>query len=34
MQMTVAGTSGHRPLWGQPELFHDLMTHTVLAQTP
>jgi len=26
-------TSGHRPLWEQPALFHDLMTNTVLAET-
>ena len=26
-------TSGHRPLWEQPALFHDLMTKTVLAET-
>ncbi|MDT7786051.1 MAG: proline iminopeptidase [Pseudonocardiales bacterium] len=32
-QLTVAETSGHRPLWEQPEQFHDFMTNTVLAQT-
>jgi pimeloyl-ACP methyl ester carboxylesterase len=26
-------TSGHRPLFEQPDLFHQLMTNTVLAQT-
>jgi proline iminopeptidase len=31
-QLTVADTSGHRPLWEQPKQFHDFMTNTVLAQ--
>jgi pimeloyl-ACP methyl ester carboxylesterase len=26
-------TSGHRPLFEQPELFHEVMTATVLAET-
>ena len=26
-------TSGHRPLFEQPELFHRVMTQTVLAET-
>jgi pimeloyl-ACP methyl ester carboxylesterase len=32
-QRVVADTSGHRPLWEQPEQFHDFMTNTVLNQT-
>jgi hypothetical protein len=28
-----ASTSGHRPLWEQPELFHRVMTETVLASS-
>ena len=32
-ERAVADTSGHRPLWEQPEQFHDFMTNTVLAQT-
>ncbi len=31
-QMVVFDTSGHRPLWEQPDQFHDLMT-TVLDET-
>lgn len=30
---TVRSRSGHRPLFAQPELFHQFMTKTVLAQT-
>lgn len=32
-EIVVFDTSGHRPLWEQPALFHDLMTNTVLAET-
>ena len=32
-QRTIADTSGHRPLWEQPQQFHDFMTNTVLDQT-
>ena len=32
-QLIMFDTSGHRPLFEQPELFHQLMTETVLAQT-
>ena len=31
--LTVLDTSGHRPLWEQPDEFVDYMTGTVLAQT-
>lgn len=31
--LVVFDTSGHRPLWEQPEEFHALMTEQVLAQT-
>jgi pimeloyl-ACP methyl ester carboxylesterase len=31
--LIVFDTSGHRALFEQPELFHQLMTDTVLAQT-
>ncbi len=31
--LTVLGTSGHRPLWEQPDEFVDYMVDTVLAQT-
>jgi pimeloyl-ACP methyl ester carboxylesterase len=30
--LVIFDTSGHRPLWEQPDQFHDLMT-TVLTQT-
>lgn len=32
-QLVEFETSGHRPLWEQPEEFHQLMTDTVLAET-
>jgi proline iminopeptidase len=32
-ELVVFDTSGHRPLWEQPEEFHDLMTERVLAET-
>ena len=32
-EMIVFDTSGHRPLFEQPELFHQVMTETVLAET-
>jgi proline iminopeptidase len=32
-EMIVFDTSGHRPLFEQPELFHQVMTQTVLAET-
>ena len=32
-QWSTFDTSGHRPLFEQPDLFHHLMTDTVLAQT-
>lgn len=32
-QQVVADTSGHRPLWEQPDLFATFMTGTVLAAT-
>jgi pimeloyl-ACP methyl ester carboxylesterase len=32
-RMAVAETSGHRPLWEQPDEFYDFMTSTVLAET-
>jgi hypothetical protein len=31
--MIVLDSSGHRPLFEQPDRFHELMTRTVLAQT-
>ncbi len=31
--LTVLGTSGHRPLWEQPNEFVDYMVNTVLART-
>jgi proline iminopeptidase len=31
--LVVFETSGHRPLWEQPEEFYDLMTERVLAET-
>jgi pimeloyl-ACP methyl ester carboxylesterase len=31
--LVVFDTSGHRPLWEQPEEFHELMTEQVLAET-
>jgi pimeloyl-ACP methyl ester carboxylesterase len=31
--MTVLDTSGHRPLFEQPDRFHEVMTRTVLAET-
>ena len=31
--MIVLSTSGHRPLWEQPERVYEVMTETVLAQT-
>ena len=31
--LAVLDTSGHRPLWEQPDEFVDYMTNTVLAQT-
>jgi proline iminopeptidase len=31
--LVVFETSGHRPLWEQPEEFHDLMTERVLVET-
>jgi pimeloyl-ACP methyl ester carboxylesterase len=33
-EMTVLATSGHRPLWEQPDEFVSFMVDTVLAQTP
>lgn len=30
---TVLATSGHRPLWEQPDAFVDYMVNTVLAET-
>jgi pimeloyl-ACP methyl ester carboxylesterase len=32
-KMIVLDTSGHRPLFEQPEWFHEVMTETVLAET-
>jgi proline iminopeptidase len=32
-QLIVFDTSGHRPLFEQPELFHQIMTDTVLRET-
>lgn len=32
-EVVVLDTSGHRPLWEQPDEFHDFMTGTVLAET-
>lgn len=32
-KLIVLNTSGHRPLWEQPEQFHEVMTDTVLAET-
>ncbi len=32
-QLIIFDTSGHRPLFEQPDRFHQLMTDTVLAQT-
>jgi pimeloyl-ACP methyl ester carboxylesterase len=32
-EMIVFETSGHRPLFEQPDLFHQVMTETVLAET-
>lgn len=32
-ELVVFDTSGHRPLWEQPEEFYDLMTEQVLAET-
>jgi proline iminopeptidase len=32
-EMIVFDTSGHRPLFEQPERFHEVMTETVLAET-
>jgi pimeloyl-ACP methyl ester carboxylesterase len=32
-EMIVFETSGHRPLFEQPGLFHQVMTETVLAET-
>ena len=32
-QLITFETSGHRPLFEQPDLFHQTMTDTVLAQT-
>jgi len=32
-ELFVLETSGHRPLWEQPEAFHDVLTETVLPQT-
>lgn len=32
-KLVVFDTSGHRPLWEQPALFHEFMTKTVLAET-
>ncbi|HEX6247063.1 MAG TPA: alpha/beta hydrolase [Nocardioidaceae bacterium] len=32
-ELVVFDTSGHRPLWEQPDEFHDLMTEKVLAET-
>lgn len=32
-ELFVLDTSGHRPLWEQPEEFHDVLTETVLPQT-
>jgi proline iminopeptidase len=32
-ELVVFDTSGHRPLWEQPEEFSDLMTERVLAET-
>lgn len=31
--LVVFDTSGHRPLWEQPDEFHALMTERVLAET-
>ncbi len=31
--LTVLDTSGHRPLWEQPDEFVDYMVNTVLAET-
>ena len=33
-QLIVLETSGHRPLFQQPARFHEIMTETVLADTP
>jgi pimeloyl-ACP methyl ester carboxylesterase len=32
-ELIVLGTSGHRPLFEQPDRFHEVITETVLAQT-
>jgi pimeloyl-ACP methyl ester carboxylesterase len=32
-ELVVLGTSGHRPIFEQPDRFHEVMTGTVLAQT-
>jgi proline iminopeptidase len=32
-ELVVFGTSGHRPLWEQPDEFYDLMTERVLTET-
>ena len=32
-EIIVFDTSGHRPLFEQPERFHHVMTETVLAET-
>ena len=32
-ELVVFDTSGHRPLFEQPEMFHQVMTETVLAET-
>ncbi|MGH2659988.1 MAG: hypothetical protein ACRDHS_10080 [Actinomycetota bacterium] len=32
-EMIVFDTSGHRPLFEQPDRFHEVMTETVLAET-
>jgi hypothetical protein len=32
-EMIVFDTSGHRPLFEQPDRFHHVMTQTVLAKT-
>ena len=32
-ELVVFDTSGHRPLWEQPDEFYDLMTERVLAET-
>lgn len=32
-ELFLLGTSGHRPIFEQPEQFHELMTDRVLAAT-